>query len=115
MEFRNSEGLRTLLENSQRLTKLLQELDTFSAASSISRGRAFLSQNEGNEIVCRPVAAYEGKMIIHSTIIFPRRLLSWLRKKSAEELLRKEIFRLAQFVRDSEAKNSKASLFRQKG
>src|SRR2546422_703350 len=64
----------------------------------------FFHKTEGKKLSAGQLPLYEGKMIHQYDNHFASATYYVIEKEAREELLRKEIFRLAQFVRDSKAK-----------
>jgi len=103
MEFRTQKDYE-LCSKIRSDHQLLQELGhVFRREFHITEDAHFFHKTEGKKLSAGQLPLYEGKMIHQFDNHFSPAGYFVVEKEIHEELLRKEIFRLAQFVRDSEA------------
>jgi hypothetical protein len=103
MEFRTQRDYELCLKL-RGDNKLLKDLGyVFRREFHMTEDAHFFHKTEGKKLIAGQLLLYEGKMIHQFDNHFSPAGYFVVEKEIREELLRKEIFRLAQFVRDSEA------------
>jgi len=104
MEFRSQRDYELCLKLRSN-HKLLKDLGyVFRREFHMTEDAGFFHKIEGKKLSGGQMPLYEGKMIHQFEIIFSPASYYVIEKEVREELLRKEIFRLAQFIRESEVK-----------